>query len=408
MRTVVPSRYPNGQAASSLYIRVFQFTFWGAFGFYSPFLNVYLRSIGLSGIQIGLIGTLGALVAGAGAFVWGLLHDRLGKSRLIFTGICWGAILLSALIPYQSSYSSILVIFALLSFFSGPMVSQADSTTLKLLGSHPENYGSHRVWGTIGFVITSALAGFLLESTNIRSIFVSFPVGLLVFWLVSLRLPDQTIHQGPSLFNGLGKMVKNPNWVLLMSSVFVLWAAVLGGYAFLGIAMKDLGSSEASVGLVSTVAALAEIPLLQGGPYILRRFGPNRLLLTAMAVYVVRMLLYAFMVSPAMTISISLLQSITYCPFLIGAVALANDYAPTELKSTSQGLLGMVMSLANVVGGLAGGWLYDHAGQTGLFLAAAITAAAAWLLFYTGVLRRRLAAAQSTQKANLIDGSPGS
>jgi PPP family 3-phenylpropionic acid transporter len=394
----VPIQTNQGQLASSIYIRVFQFTFWGAFGFYAPFLNVYFRSIGLSGMQIGMIGTLGAFVAGAGAFAWGLLHDRLGKSRLIFTGICWGTMLLSALIPYLSSYAAILIVFALLSFFSGPMVSQADSMTLKLLGPRHEHYGSHRVWGTIGFVITSALAGFLLEATSIRSIFVSFPLGLLVFWLVTLRLPDQTIHQGPSLFTGLGKMAQNPNWVLLMSSVFVLWAGVLGGYAFLGIAMKDLGSTAASVGLVSTVAALAEIPLLQGGPYILRRFGPNRLLLTAMAIYVVRMLLYAFMVSPEMMIAISLLQSITYCPFLIGAVALANDYAPAELKSTSQGLLGMVMSLANVVGGLAGGWLYDNSGQTGLFLAAASTSAAAFLIFSASTLRTRTAAVFQRQK----------
>lgn len=380
---------PEGQLASNFYIRAFQFAFWGAAGFYFPFANVYYRTIGLSGTQIGLIGTLAALMAAFGAFSWGLVHDRLGKSRLVFSGICWGAISLSLLLGQMRDYGLILPVAALLSFFVGPAVSQMDSMTLKLLGPRHATYGSYRAWGTVGFVITSAIAGVILQATSIYSIFIAFPAGLFVFWLVSLRLPDETIYQGPSLFSGLGKIAHNPHWLLLMSSVFILWMAVISGNSFLGVVMKDMGSSAAYVGLASTVAGLAEIPLLSAGLYILRRFGPRRLILAAMAAYILRMVLYALMVSPPVAISISLMQSITYCPFLIGAVALANELAPAELKSTSQGLLGMVMSLSNVVGGLAGGWLYDHTGQSGLYFTWAATTATALVLFSAGLLRRR-------------------
>jgi PPP family 3-phenylpropionic acid transporter len=381
---------PNsGQLASSFFIRAFQFAFWGAAGLYFPFTNVYFRTIGLSGTQIGLIAALSALTAALGALTWGLLHDRLGKSRLVFTGISWGAILLSILLGQLRTFALILPVTALLTFFTGPAVSQMDSTTLKLLGPNHAAYGSHRVWGTIGFVVTSALSGFILQATSIYSIFIVYPIGMGIFWLVTLRLPDQTIYQGPSLLGGLGRMARNSQWLLLMVSVLVLWTAVISMYNFLGVAMKDMGSSEAYVGLASTVAAFAEIPLLQGGPYILRRFGPRRLILAGMAAYAVRMLLYAYMTSPQTAIAISLMQSITYCPFLVGAIALANELAPEGMKSTSQGLLGMVMSLSNVVGGLAGGWLYDHNGQTGLYTTWAFTAAAALLLFAAGTARQR-------------------
>jgi PPP family 3-phenylpropionic acid transporter len=379
----------NGQLASSFFIRAFQFAFWGAAGLYFPFANVYYRTIGLSGTQIGLIGTLSALLAALGALVWGLLHDRLGKSRLIFTGLCWGAIFLSGLLGQLRDYSLILPVAALLSFFTGPAVSQMDSMTLKLLGPNHAAYGSHRVWGTIGFVVTSALAGFILQATSIHSIFIAFPLGLFVFWLVSMRLPDQTIYQGPSLLGGLGQMARRPQWVWLMVSVLVLWTGVISGNTFLGVAMKDMGSSESTVGLAFTIAALAEIPLLQGGPFILRRFGATRLIQAAMLAYILRMILYAFMVSPNTALAISMMQSITYCPFLVGVIALANELAPEGMKSTSQGLLGMVMSLSNVVGGLSGGWLYDVTGQTGLYLAWAITTALALLIFAVGISRQR-------------------
>ena len=155
----------------------------------------------------------------------------------------------------------------------------------------------------------------------------------------------------------------------------------------LGVVVKDMGGSDAKIGLIYTVAALAEIPLLQGGPYILRRFGAKRLMLAAMVAYILRMMLYTLVVTPELVIAISLMQSITYCPFLIGTIALANELAPADLKSTSQGLLGMVMSLSNVVGGLAGGWLYDHTGQTGLFIIAFFTTFAAFLIFGAGLMR---------------------
>lgn len=375
--------------ASPFFIRAFQFAFWGAAGFFSPYVNVYYRTIGLSGTQIGLIGTLAALLAALGALAWGLLHDRLGKSRLVFSGICWGAILLSIFLGQQRDFAWILPAATLLAFFTGPAVSQMDSMTLKLLGTNHAAYGSFRMWGTIGFVITSAAAGFILQATDIRSIFIAYPLGMFVFWLVSLRLPDETIYRGPSLLKGLRQMAAQPQWLLLMISVLVLWTGVISGYTFLSVAMKDMGSSEATVGLASTIAAFAEIPLLWGGPWILRRFGAVRLIQAGMLAYIVRMLLYAAMVSPEVALAISLMQSISYCPFLIGIIALSNQLAPAGLKSTSQGLLGMVMSLANVAGGVSGGFLYDGFGQTGLYLTWAATSVLALLIFIVGVARRR-------------------
>ncbi len=379
----------SGQLASDFFIRTFQFSYWAAIGVWFPFINAYYRTIGLSGTEIGLIGSLTALSGALGAALWGMLHDQLGKSRLVFAGICWGAILVILLLSQLHQFTAILPAAALLGFFIGPSASQMDSMTLKLLGPYHAAYGSYRAWGTTGFVVSSALAGFILQSLDLRAIFVFSPVVLLIFWLITTRLPDRTIYQGPALWDGLRQMAGNMQWLLLMGSVFLLWTGVLSTFGLLSVVVKDMGSGDSEVGLIYTVAAFAEIPLLVGGQYILRRFGAQRLILAAMAAYTLRMVLYILAVTPLTVIALSLMQSITYCPFLIGAVALANQLAPDNLKSTSQGLLGMTMSLSNVIGGLAGGWLYDHTGQTGLFTAGALTTLLALLLFGLGLLRQR-------------------
>ena len=158
-----------------------------------PFVTAYYRTIGLSGTEIGLIGTVSALTGALGAAGWGMLHDRIGKSRLVFTGICWGAILLAFLLGRLTDFALILPVSALLTMFTGPSVSQMDSMTLKLLGPNHGAYGSHRVWGTVGFVITSAVAGQILQATSIDSIFYIFPGGhvpLLAGYLAPARPVD--------------------------------------------------------------------------------------------------------------------------------------------------------------------------------------------------------------------------
>ena len=85
----------------------------------------------------------------------------------------------------------------------------------------------------------------------------------------------------------------------------------------------------------------------------------------------------------------ALLQGASYGIFLISAVAYANELAPAALKSTAQGLLVSVMSLANLGAGLAGGWLLDHVGPRGLFLAMMCTCLAGLGVFVWGWRRSR-------------------
>ena len=68
----------------------------------------------------------------------------------------------------------------------------------------------------------------------------------------------------------------------------------------------------------------------------------------------------------------------------MGAVAYVDDAAPAGLKTTAQGLLVSVMSLANLGAGLFGGWLFDHTGRQGLFLTMTATCLVALALFGAG------------------------
>ena len=366
------------------------FTVWAAVGMFFPFLSIYYRSIGLSGTQIGLIGMLGALSSAVGSTVWGMLNDRHGRLPAIYTLIIAGVILLSQAVAHLRVFTMLLPTAAALSFFTSGLSPLLDSAALRILGPYRQSYGAYRLWGTLGFIVTCTISGLYLEYTGLGAIFVGYPLVLGLFWLATRRLPERAPGQGLHLLAGLKVMVRNAHWLLFAASVFILWMASMAGLGFLPIVIREMGASERTVGMNFTIAAIAEIPLLIGSSWALRRFGPTRLITVAMITYCVRMVLYSFMPSYSWALWISLFQSLSYCPFLVGSVAYANEQAPDHLKSTSQGLLATMMNLASLIGSPAGGWLFDHAGRLTMYLILAGVCLSALILFTSGhfILRR--------------------
>lgn len=369
-----------------IYLKSLYFTIWGAIGAFWPFIYVYYRTaIGLSGTEIGLVVMASAAMGTLSAPLWGMLNDRLGRTRVLLTIQALGLAAVCLAVSQLHTFVSILVAMGLFSVFSSPIMPLLDSTTLGVLGERRDLYGSYRAWGTIGFVITCTLAGFLVERIGLGLIFPAYAAGVLVFWLLSLRLPERRAARGgPSRLSGLRQMVRQRAWLIFMISVFLLWFSVMGAFAFLGIVIVEMGGAQRLVGLSSTIAALTEIPTFQYSARLLRRFGPPIMLTIAIGVYAFRLLLYAFMPSPTWVLWLALLQGASYGFFLVAAVAYANELAPDALKSTAQGLLVSVMSLANLGAGLAGGWLLDFIGRRGLFLAMMATCLVALGVFMAG------------------------
>lgn len=362
-------------------IALLYFIVWGAIGFYGPFVNLYYLEFGLSGAHIGLIGAFGPLMGAAGATLAGLLSDRTGKTRVLFAATSLGLIAAALTLPRLHSFSAILVVAACVAFFQLPMLTILDSTTLKILGARANEYGRYRLWGTIGFIVTNAAAGFVIEAQGIHTIFIAYPAAIALFLVASQLVPDQPLYANPSPYRGVRAMVRQPAWVAFAISVFILWFASTGGLGFLNLTIKHLQGGESLVGLAFTVAAIAEIPLFLFSASILRRVGSTRLLILAFSGYALRFFIYSLIVDPVLIPVVGIMQGISFSPFLIASIDYANSQAPANLKATSQGLLTAVMNLASMLGALTAGNIFDAYGPPGLYLFAGSVATLALVVF---------------------------
>jgi len=371
--------------------RWLNFFFFFGTGSFAMFLNVYYRSIGLNGTQIGVISMLGPAVGIFGATFWGMLRDRSGKMRLIFSLTILGSLFWVLIFSGVQVFLWMLPIVALFNLFYTPILPLIDSNTLRLLGARGQRYGRYRVWGTIGFTIASLVMGFVYERNGLHTMFVIYPVILLVLLGVGFGLGNQPVRETRAVGHSLGEMVRRPEWLVFAVSIFLLGLGANGAIAFVSVKVMAMGGSASLVGLSWTTIAILEFPLMLFSEPLLRRFGALKLLSLAFIGYAVRIILYGIMPSPNWAPFVNFLHGFSFVPLTLGTVAFVNEIAPDYLKATSQGLLASVLNFSNLAGVLVAGWLYDQIGPVKVFLVLSGVCLMGLVIFLAGqvVLRRR-------------------
>jgi PPP family 3-phenylpropionic acid transporter len=377
---------------------VLYFLYFGALGGYWTYLNVYYQQIGLSGTEIGLINTIAPLVAIFAATMWGIVNDRIGRPKVVLRIALPGVIASCFGLSLVTNFALIILFACLLSFFISAIIPLLDNTTLRLLGDEKAQYGKYRVTGSIGFIITSLVSGYVYEITGLDAIFYTYMIAMALFLIASMFLPDERVHISGSMRGGLNEMIRQPGWMVFALSALLLWVANNGVMIFMSITVKELGGTASLIGIVWMASALTEIPVMLSSDRLLRRFGSTILLIVSLSLFTLRGVLLALMPSPEWAPWIASLGGLSFSLFWISSVNYANESAPDHLKNTAQGLLFSIMNLGGMLGSLSAGWMYDNLGFRGLFWSMTGIAASGLGLFILGrfVLKNR------ESKENLI------
>jgi MFS transporter, PPP family, 3-phenylpropionic acid transporter len=367
------------------------FIYFAGFAIYLPFIYIYLRSIGLSGLQIGILTTISPLIGMLSGPLWGILNDRFGRTRLLLGVAVIGSILAAWGIATASSFAILAVMTALFSLFFSTITPMLDSNTLLLLGERRAHYGSIRLWGSAGYVLLTLVGGFLLERLGLDFLFPLFTLCMLILLISLIWYPARQVELGntPLIFKDLWKMLRQSRWLVFVMSAMLVWVSATGLNTFLGVYLMELKASEGLIGLTMAISGAAEIPSMYFGARLLKRFSPRKLIAAGMGAYTLRMFCYGIMPSPEWAPLISLLNGASFGLFWIGSVTYVNELAPDEIKATSQGLLLAIMNLASLVSSTFIGWLYDTTGPANLFIIMSAFSLAAGLIFTFGTIAQR-------------------
>jgi len=363
-------------------LRLLYFLYYGGVGAFLPFFAPYLRGLGFSGGQIGLVQMLSPLIAPAAALGWAALADRTGAPERVLRTATSISLLAALLLPLAGSPLAVAAVVALLSLGDRAVVPLLDALTLDHVRTTPgASYGPIRLAGSLGFLGVSLALGLLLTGRGDRPADPAVPLAVLLmvagYAAMARALPHAPPPEGPRPgWRDLAGLLRDPRLRIFLAACAVHWLACAPYHLLFGVHVRDLGLPASVTGLGMSLGVVAEVAVLWVSPRLERRFPLRALLAVAFAASALRWALLWRAQGAVALVSLQAFHGLTFGLFWAVAVQGMSRLVPARLRATGQALFtAVVFGGGNALGYSLAGAGYDRlGGARPLFLVAALVA----------------------------------
>ena len=384
--------------APAIVFPAYLFFSYGGWGTVNSYWPVYFNSFDYTNTEIGILSAVGPFAALFGLIFWGTRADRARyRNNVIFlVATILGAI--SMLYLANDAFLYVLVITIVFMFCFYPLNPMGEAMFLEYAQRGDIRYGKGRIWGSFGLAFLPILPGLAINHWDIRSIFVSYLIFMLLVIGVTSMMPKVQGGQSTSgKKTNLLALRHDKEFVGLIIFLFFFHITIGFYYSFFPVYMDNLGAANL-VGANNLAQFAIEIPLVYFGVRLARRFGYANLFLFAFALTAARMLLIGFIDSPALLIVVNLFCGVGYSLVMMMFSFFALR-VPTTLRTSAQMMNALLAaSIPRFVGSMLGGMLSDIAGIPAVFIGAGVLDIVLIVIFFlwlkkTGSLREPVAMA---------------
>jgi len=367
----------HSPASQSLRLAGYYGALFLALGVYLPFWPLWLGHRGLDAAQIGLVLALGAWIKLLGNPLLGLLADRGGRRKTTIVAIALLSTLSFALFPAAEGFWAILAVQLVWAFLFNALVPLGESQAMTAAIRHGLDYGRIRLWGSLAFILGALGAGALLTGRGPDLVVWLILGGLALTAAAAATLPGEAAPlEGTGGLARLGLLLRDRGFLLFLGAGSLLQASHAVYYGFSAIHWRAAGHSAATVGWLWAEGVIAEVLLFAVGGALVRRLGPNGLLLAAAAGGLLRWsVLGATTALPAL-IAVQALHALSFAAAHLGAMHIIARSAAPSLSASAQAVYaalsgGLLMGLAT----LAAGALYESLAGGAFLVMAAVSLA---------------------------------
>jgi PPP family 3-phenylpropionic acid transporter len=380
--------HPN--AGEPTTVRVLYFGYYMALGSLSPFIALYFKRAGLSGVQIGLLASLIQVVTSLTAIPWSAAADRFRAHRQILCLALGAAPVCIFFLSRTAEYLLIVPLVMLYAFFVSPIVPLLDSSALAVVKEGSLPYGQLRVGGSLGWIISVWLVGILIQAFGIHWLFYAYIAFMSLTFIYSLSRPPRAGTIQIPVWSNLRVLLAEPRVIYFLLSIFLVAVGSGAVMNFFSLYLDGIGAAEGTIGLAWALAAISEIPVMIYSGVIMHRLGATGLLKLAFFIYAVRWLLFSFIRDPGWALAVQLLHGLSFAAFLTAGVTYLNERTPSGLTTTAQAVFNVVaFGLAAIVGSLLGGYLYDAVGMPAMLRVLSVLTLCGLFLFWLTAQPRR-------------------
>ena len=362
----------------------FYFFYYAFVGMFAPYWSLYLKSLHFSAIEISILMSMQPVMRMIAPNIWGWLADHTGQ-RLLVVKI---AASMSAFFYlgtfFTTSFWGLMTVLVLMNFFWSASMPLVEATTLSYLGKHTAHYGRIRSWGSVGFIVAVMGLGFAFDYIAISWLLWAGLVCEMGILLFARQIPKTEVLAHHTDHQPIKQLVWQPAVLALFGACFLMSVAHGPYYTFYSIYLVDHGYSKTAVGALWALGVICEIAVFFVMPQLVQRFGFVKILWFSFAVAVLRFLLIAWAVDFLVLLLLAqVLHAATFGAYHAASVGMVHEYFKGRHQSKGQALFGsFTYGAGGMLGSLASGPIWQHAGPSLLFSFSAGAAALGFFLLW--------------------------
>lgn len=387
-RARVPSDVRAEARSESLTIGGGYFWFYAGVGAFVPFNALYYRSLGFSGMELGILTAMPAIATALTGPLWGMLADSRGWHRQIMRTVLLISVFLILALTQITTFLPFLITMMCIAFVLVPVPSMWDSYAVSAVERGGAPYGLLRIFGSLGFTSVVVVMGRILSDELSATFLYVYAACHVIAFLVAWRLPALGERHQRKVFAGMSEVFANHGYRLLLLVAFMISAGYTTVNIYLALHIESLGGNTSISGIAFAISALSELPVIGFGAVILKRFGARNVIFIALCVYIARFCLLGFIPATQAVFGAQLLHGLSFGMFLIASVTLAHRLVGRQHAATAQALLAvMSMGLGTIIGSLVGGIAIDHVSTSVVYRVVALLMVLTLATFWVGVQR---------------------
>jgi PPP family 3-phenylpropionic acid transporter len=349
----------------------------------NPFLSIWLADKGLTPEQIGIVNAMPFFVVIILNQLIGRIADKASDWRMtIVVGACTAAVP-PFLLFFVHDFWGILIVWTLIILpfvATGPVIDAAAIRMSRRLGA---DFARVRAWGSIGLVLVTLLAGFLLDVWGLAAFLPLLAIVGVLRALVSLRLPlfrapapevkQVAIRRRRSpLVATRFREILRPWFLLPMVGVALLHSSHMLQTGFGSLLWQQQGVPDWAIGILWAISPGGEIVIMLLFTRFARKFAARHVILVASIFTIVRWI--GFGLEPPLW-GMFLLQALNMMSFglsYLGVVNFIANWTSENIAAEAQGFFQAVRQVGTVVALVAFGWLVAQFGAAAYYGAAAM------------------------------------
>jgi PPP family 3-phenylpropionic acid transporter len=366
---------------------LFFFAYYGYVGVFSPYASLYFADKQISATQIGILMSMMQVMRIFGPNLWGWVADYTRRRVLVLRITSVAAACVFAGMFWGESFAYFFTLLILLNLFTSAQGPLSEAQMLSTMRGDLTHYGRLRLWGSVGFIVAVMVAGQLLDTFGIGLMPAIALLLLLLVVFAAAGMREQPQEPHTQSVPSVRSLLRQREVFAFFVSTFLMVAAHAALYVYFSLYLAHIGYSKTVIGLMWSLGVIAEIVFFYWQAPIFRRYGLRWLMLTSLAVGVLRFLLIGLGAESLVLLLLAqVLHAATFGVHHSASVALLQRWFAGPLQARGQALfISVSYGLGGTLGGLLLAACWDKLGAPSVYVLAAgmcgLGWVAAWLSF---------------------------